>query len=121
MKTIVVADDYPGVRQLVRDTLEPRGYQVFEAVNGIQALQLVQLEHPSLVILDRRMPGLTGDQVCAELRTDPTTRTLPVVIMTADTGDDVQGYMLAAGANAFFEKPFSPKELLTAVRQLVGE
>src|SRR3954466_9096059 len=101
MKTIVIADDMPVMRELVRDTLELGGYEVVEAVDGLQALELVQQEHPSLVILDRRMPGLSGDQVCTELRTDPTTRTLPVVIMTGDTGAAVQCHMLAAGANAF--------------------
>ena len=121
MKTIVVADDYAQGRQLVRAVLEQEpSYLVLEAEDGSQALQLVQEQHPSLVILDRQMPGLTGDQVCVALRADPTTRTIPVVIITGDVGDDVEGYMLAAGATICFQKPIHPRELADIVKQLLS-
>jgi CheY-like chemotaxis protein len=110
------------MRRLVRAILEQeQRYQVLEARDGVQALQLVQQEHPALVILDRQMPGLTGDEVCRELRTHPATQDIPVVIMTADQTDQVQGYMLAAGANAFFQKPFHSETLIATVKQLLGE
>ena len=97
MPTILVADDCAEVRQLVRTLLqeEQQGYQILEAPDGLQALRLIRQQHPALVILDRQMPGLTGDQVSLELRADPTTREIPVVLMTGDTIGDVQGYLLA--------------------------
>jgi CheY-like chemotaxis protein len=122
MKTILVADDAAPVRQLIRTVLElAGGYQVLEAGDGVQALQLALLEHPSLVILDRRMAGLTGDEVCVELRAQPATRTVPVLIVTSVSGDDVQGYVLGAGASAILHKPFHPDELVSTVKKLLGE
>jgi len=98
MGTILVADDDPGVRQLIKTILELHGdYQVVEAENGSEALRLAQTEHPALVVLDRRMPGLTGDDVCRSLRHQPATCELPVVMITSDSGDDVQGYTYLAG------------------------
>ena len=122
MPTILVADDCAAVRQLVRTMLELEqpDYQILEARDGLQALQLVHQEHPDLVILDRRMPGLTGDQVSLELRADPASREIPVVLMTAGPASDVEGYMLP-GATAFFRKPFSPHELVDTVKQLLEQ
>jgi CheY-like chemotaxis protein len=94
------------------DTASVGGYQVVEAMNGGEALLLAQVERSELVILDRRMPGLTGDEVCGELRRHPATSALPVVMVTTDSGDDVQGYAFLAGANAFLQKPFHPSQLL---------
>ena len=122
MQRILVADDDPGVRQLLSTVLELLGgYQVVEAVNGSQALLLAQVEQPVLVILDRRMPGLTGDEVCSELRRHPATSALPVVMISTDSGDDVQGYAFLAGANAFLQKPFHPSQLLETVNQLLSK
>jgi CheY-like chemotaxis protein len=104
MKTIVVADDHTPMRRLVRAILENEEcYQVLEAKDGLQALQLVQQQRPALVILDRQMPGLTGDAVCLELRTHPATQDIPVMILTADSADHVPSHMAAAGANACFQ------------------
>jgi CheY-like chemotaxis protein len=122
MQRILVADDDPGVRQLLKTVLELLGgYQVVEAVNGSQALLLAQVEQPVLVILDRRMPGLTGDEVCSELRRHPATSALPVVMLSTDSGDDVQGYAFLAGANAFVQKPFHPSQLLETVNRLLSK
>jgi CheY-like chemotaxis protein len=120
MRSILVADDCAEVRQLVKTLLEEEqpSYQVLEAGNGLQALQRIRQEHPALVILDRQMPGLTGDQVSLELRADPATREIPVVLMTGDSVGDVQGYMFS-GVNAVFHKPFCPNELVATVRQLL--
>jgi CheY-like chemotaxis protein len=121
MPTILVADDYAGVRQLIKTLLKEDGYQVLEAGDGQRVLELVQQEHPALVILDRLMPGLTGDQVVTELRANPATRELPVVLMTGDSNTDVQGYMFSVRVSAFLHKPFDPSELLKIVKQLLGE
>jgi len=122
MRSIVVADDDPGVRQLIKTILELDGsYQVVEAENGSEALRLVQAEHPALVVLDRRMPGLTGDEVCSALRHQPATCELPVVMVTSDSGDEVQGYTLCAGVNAVLQKPFHPAQLLEIVSQLLSQ
>jgi CheY-like chemotaxis protein len=122
MRTIVVADDHAGMRQLVRHVLErDQEYQVLEAEDGLQALQLIRLEHPALAILDRQMPGLTGDQICVALKADTATRDIPILIMTADREDAVRGHMFTAGASAFLSKPFKVSELEATLKQLIGD
>jgi CheY-like chemotaxis protein len=121
MKIILVADDDDGVRQVIRTILErPDAYQVLEAEDGLQALELAQREHPALLIIERRLHGLSGDQVCVYLRSDPATRDMPVVMLTTSGHDDVQGYVLTLGAHALLQKPFHPQELVDTVQQLVG-
>ena len=122
MHTILVADDDAPVRQVMKSMLELVGdYCVLEAADGVQALQLAHLEHPNLVILDQRMPGLPGDAVCAELRACSSTREMPVVMVLSDSGDDVQGYVLASGASAVLHKPFHLDELVGTVQELLGK
>src|SRR5690348_10185641 len=117
MRTIVVADDHAGIRELVKQVLErDQEYQILQAPDGLKAWQLIRLEHPAPAILDRQMPALTGDQVCVALKADTTTCDIPVLIMTADPRDDVQGYMLSVGASSFLSKPFKLTELEAIVK-----
>src|SRR2546423_1498872 len=113
MKTVVVADDDPCVRKLVRTLLEHElAYRVCEAANGTDALQLTQQLHPSLAILDGQMPGLTGNQVCVALRTHPATQDIPLLLLSADSEPDVQGHLLFPGPDAFVHKPFELQDLV---------
>ncbi len=83
MSKILVADDEPDMRSLLSDLLEDAGYEVTEAENGQVAVQQIQREVPDLVMLDVLMPMMNGIQVLQRLRDDPTTQTLPVILLTA--------------------------------------
>jgi DNA-binding response OmpR family regulator len=110
-KTVLVADDEQDILDLVRFRLEHDGYRVLTASDGQMGLTLAQAEHPDLCILDVMMPKLSGLEVLAQLRADPSTADTRVILLTARGQDaDVdRGFEL--GANDYVTKPFSPKEL----------
>jgi CheY-like chemotaxis protein len=122
VKTILVADDQQLIRLIVRSMLGPNvKYQVREAVNGAEALALAREHHPDLVLLDVEMPEMTGPEVCVVLKGSPTTRDIPVLLMSGRELGDVQGYALMASAAGFFRKPFMARALLGRMKELLGE
>ena len=110
-KTVLVVDDEQDILDLVRFRLEHDGYRVLTASDGQMGLTLAQAEHPDLCILDVMMPKLSGLEVLAQLRADPSTADTRVILLTARGQDaDVdRGFEL--GAHDYVTKPFSPKEL----------
>jgi two-component system alkaline phosphatase synthesis response regulator PhoP len=114
-KTILVADDEPSLRLLVKATLAIKKFTVVEVSNGQDALNLARQIKPDLVLLDVMMPFLTGFQVCAELKKDSSTAQIPVIILTAKGGQDDKDLAHSVGASHFLTKPFRPPELLAAV------
>ena len=116
---ILIADDDPDLREILRAVLEPAGYDVSEASDGERAFRLVQEAPPDLVILDYMMPRLSGPQVCERLRRDLLLRHLPVIMLTgkAEVQDKVHG--INAGADDYLVKPFEPKELLARVQMVL--
>lgn len=118
-KTILVVDDDPDLRDILRSILEPDAFTVNEAENGEAALQVVHARPPDLVILDHTMPGLTGFQVCERLKQDTLLRHVPVIMLTGkgEVQDKVHG--INAGADDYLVKPFEPQELLARVRMVL--
>ena len=116
--TAVVVEDHPHIVQLVHMSLR-RQFKVLTAADGLKGLELVQRERPSLVVTDLMMPGIDGLALTRRLREDPATRHIPIIMLTArgELDDRVKG--LETGVSAYLTKPFSPKELLTAARELV--
>jgi two-component system, OmpR family, alkaline phosphatase synthesis response regulator PhoP len=114
---ILVADDSPTIRGMVTAQLRADGYEILEAVDGEQALELARSGDPDLLILDKIMPGLDGLEVVRALREDPQLRPVPVVMLTEQTGetDVLGGFTL--GVRDYIPKPFSPDELSTRVRR----
>jgi CheY-like chemotaxis protein len=117
MTLVLVADDAPSVRQLLRVILAPQ-YQVIEASDGTEALALMLQEQPPIAILDIQMPGKTGLEVCRALRGDPRTQATGILVITANGTPDDRADALAAGADAFLTKPFSPAIIIRAVETL---
>ena len=115
--TILVADDEDFLRLLVKETLAR--YRVIEARDGDEALVLVRESAPDLLILDWMMPGRHGPAVLAELRADPATRDLPVLMMTAKSGAAERAQLMAAGATACLTKPFGTAALRAAVDEIL--
>lgn len=106
---IVVAEDDPDILRLLSDTLTFRGYRVLSARTGEQAWQTIREDQPTVAVLDLRMPGLDGLEVCRRIRADRKVRDMGVIILTADRRRREEAER--AGADAFLVKPFSPREL----------
>ena len=120
MTTILVADDDMDIRDLVAFKLEQAGFDVTAVDNGLAALTAARLEPPDLVVLDVMMPGMSGIDVCRELRNDRSTAGLPIILLTAraQEGDVEVGF--GAGADDYIVKPFSPRELVTRVEAVLA-
>jgi len=116
---ILVVDDEPAVREVVRSLLERHGYDLDEASCGLEALEKARSWNPDLVLLDIAMPGMDGFETCRRLKEDPATRRIPVVMSTAlaDRGSRIEA--LRAGASDFLGKPVDATELAVRVENLL--
>lgn len=122
MKTILIVDDQPEVRELVSVTLEIGDYKILMADNGDKALAMAQREHPDLMLLDIQMPGgsIDGIRVCQLLKSEPQTRDIYILMLTAkgQEWDRQQGF--DAGVDGYFVKPFSPLDLMMKVEEVLA-
>ena len=116
---ILVADDEPDMVELLSYYLTLRGYHVVTARNGEEALRRIHALHPDLVILDVKMGDTDGFTVCEMLRSDAATASLPVILLTALSGQIPRVAGLSAGADAYLTKPFDPAALLRWVDRLL--
>ena len=121
MTTILVADDEPAIVELVRFTLEDDDVRVIEAADGLAALEMARTARPELALLDVKMPRLSGLEVCRRLRQTIECAQTRIVMLTAAGQAEDRARGLAAGADEYLTKPFSPLALLTLVRSLVPE
>lgn len=113
MAQVLVIDDEPDVRWLIRMSLERAGHEVIDAEDGLRGIALAQKQHPEIIVLDLMMPVMDGYGVLAELAKDPRTASVPVVVLSARAIPDEAERAVGAGARRFLEKPFDP-ELLAA-------
>ena len=119
MASILIVDDDPSIRKLVATTLEDvAGFELIEAGDGGEALDLAAEEAPAIVLLDIDMPGLDGYEACRRLRAEDATADTTIVMLTAAAGEEAERAAEEAGADLFLTKPFSPLELLRLVDQL---
>ena len=119
-KKIVVADDEAHILHVVSMKLTNAGYVVMTAVDGEEALDLCVTEKPDLLITDYQMPLMTGLELCKQLRGSEETRNIPALMLTARGFDIEPGEMIDAGIAAVLAKPFSPREMLAKVNDLLG-
>ena len=116
---ILIADDYEDNRELLRLILATADYEVREARDGRECLQMAQEHLPDLIMIDLSMPVLDGWRVFRELRADERTSRIPCIAVTAYAGSDRQR-ALEAGFNGYLSKPFRSEELLATVRRLLS-
>jgi two-component system, OmpR family, phosphate regulon response regulator PhoB len=115
MSAILLVEDDPDIRHLVSSKLSRGGFTVTEVPDGVAALREAERNPPDLVILDVRMPRMSGLDVCRELRTVPRTAAVPILMLTARARPQDLEQAYAAGATDYVVKPFSPRELLERV------
>src|SRR4051812_8014759 len=119
MPSVLVVDDEPFIRKLVATTLEDvAGFELVEAADGNEALELAREEAPAIVLLDIDMPGIDGLEACRRLRERPETADCTIVMLTAAADEEAERASEEAGADLFLTKPFSPLELLRLVHDL---
>jgi len=115
---ILLVDDDPALRTLLRTTFEVADVAVVEAEDAVAARRKIRRARPDVIVLDINMPGTTGLELCTELKSAPATRDIPIVLLTgSERGAEAAK---KAGANAFVRKPFSPLELLSVAERLAG-
>ncbi|MBP6784654.1 MAG: response regulator transcription factor [Verrucomicrobiales bacterium] len=120
MPTILIVDDEEDIRELISVSLmREEDYKLLEAVNGLEALQLARATRPDLIILDLMLPEMDGLTVYKNLREDARTNSIPVIMLTARGRLEEKILGLGLGADDYMAKPFSPKELMLRVRNLL--
>lgn len=119
-KKVLVVDDEEFLVELLAVNLQPAGFNVIKAYNGEDGLKKTQDEKPDLVILDIRMPGMDGLEVCRRLKSDDKTRQIPVLMLSAFAQDKDIKKGLDAGAEDYVKKPFDVLDLLVKVKQMLS-
>ncbi len=116
---VLIVEDEAALVAMIRYNLEKEGYRCDEATDGNEAMMKVAEERPDLVLLDWMLPQLSGLEVCRQLRRNPATRNVPIIMLTArgEESDRVRG--LDAGADDYISKPFSPSELTARIRAVL--
>ena len=121
MAKILIAEDERDIRDLVVFTLTYGGHEVVAAVNGAEAVEAAKRESPELILLDVRMPQMTGYEACKAIKADPTLDQIPVAFLSAkgQEGEIQEG--LSVGAVAYILKPFAPDDLTSRVQEILTE
>ncbi|MFQ5655543.1 MAG: response regulator [Planctomycetota bacterium] len=120
MTTILTADDSISMRQMVTYTLQEGGFEVLEASDGEEALEIARVSKADLVISDLNMPKMDGITLIRELRALPAYRFVPILMLTTESGEDLKRDGKAAGATGWLVKPFDPVQLLSVIRRVLG-
>ena len=120
-RTVLSVEDSDAIRNLIRMTLEFDGIAVLEANSGAQGMEMAMLKHPDLILLDVKMPGISGIELCTKLRADPKLAQIPVVMLSGHDDRKLVDAAMAAGAKTYLTKPFVPLALIELVHQLIDE
>jgi two-component system, OmpR family, phosphate regulon response regulator PhoB len=117
---VMLVEDEESVRTLLRLTLELGSVEILEAADGETALERCRVDPPDIVFLDWTLPGLSGIDVCRAIRAEPATQDATIIMLTAKSGEEERQAGLAAGADDYIAKPFSPQSLLEKMREVLG-
>ncbi len=120
-KKILVAEDDPSVRKMTADFLAKRGYAVTTAEDGVAACEAAATQKPDVVVLDLLLPRRDGYAVLLHLRSQPATKSIPVVILSGESAEEHEQVALALGANGYIPKPFASEKLLAMIESVLKE
>ena len=119
-KTILAIDDSASIRQMVSFTLKSAGYEVIEAVDGMDGLDKAKAKSAHLVLTDQNMPRMDGLTLIRSLRELTSYARVPILMLTTEFSDEMKAKGKAAGANGWLVKPFDPQRLTEVVRKVIG-
>ena len=120
VKSILAVDDSASIRSMVSFTLKNAGYEVIEAVDGVDALTKAKTRAMNLVLTDQNMPRMDGLTLVRSLRQLPAYRTAPILVLTTESGAQMKSQGKAAGATGWLVKPFDPQRLIEVVKKVLG-
>lgn len=121
MARILIAEDEPDIRELVAFTLRFAGYEVIATPNGEEAVRQASLVIPDIVLMDVRMPRMTGYEACRLMKADPALKDIPVVFLSAKGQDSEIQAGLDAGAEEYLLKPFAPDQLTERIKDILAK
>jgi len=121
MAKILIAEDERDIRDLVAFTLRFAGHEVFAAANGEEAVELAPKVNPDLILMDVRMPRMTGYEACKVMKANPELRDIPVVFLTARGQESEIKQGLDVGAEEYLLKPFAPDQLTSRVKEILAK
>jgi len=116
---ILIVDDSKNIRKLISVILGKEGYELLEADNGLDAVEKINLYKPDMVILDIIIPGINGIEVCKKIKASAETSGTSVIFLTSESTYEAREAARAAGGDVFITKPFEPKDLRSAARELL--
>src|SRR5271157_2127353 len=119
-KTILIVEDEPKNMTLTRDMLKISGYETIEAMDGRQGVEKAKSAKPNLILMDIMMPKMDGYAACREIKADPATKNIPVIMLTAVGYDLNKKLAKQMGADGYVTKPFSRQQLVDAISLLLG-
>lgn len=118
--SVLVVEDDQEINELVGAYVQIAGYDYRPALDGAEALRQVREAHPSLIVLDLMLPDTDGFEVCRRLKSEPETRDIPILMLTALVGDEDRQKGIACGATQYMTKPFDPDRLMEAIRDIAS-
>jgi len=118
--TILAVDDSASIRQMVSFTLKGAGYEVVEAVDGVDALDKARNHDLALILTDINMPRMDGLALVKSLRVMPRYKTAPILMLTTESSDVMKARGRAAGATGWLVKPFNPRQLVQVIHKVIG-
>jgi two-component system, cell cycle response regulator DivK len=120
-KRILIVEDQEDNRRILRDLLTNVGFKLIEAATGEEGVRLAELNRPDLILMDVQMPVLDGHEATQRIKSQPELRSIPIIVVTsyALSGDEAKA--MAAGADAYVAKPFSPRALLATIRRFLPD
>jgi two-component system chemotaxis response regulator CheY len=119
-KTILAIDDSASIRQMVAFTLKSSGYEVVDAVDGMDGLDKAKAKSFNLILTDQNMPRMDGLTLIKNLRAMPQYKTVPILMLTTESSDAMKQQGRSAGATGWLVKPFDPQKLIEVVKKVIG-
>jgi two-component system, cell cycle response regulator DivK len=119
-KRILVVEDQPDNRQIIRDMLADTGYEIAEAENGEEALAAIAKQRPDLILMDIQLPIMDGYAATRRIKTDPALKSIPVIAVTSYALSGEEKKAREAGCDDYVPKPYSPRQLLAKIRQYLS-